>query len=53
MEPAMFDQLNPKELLASGLVSSEPLFKTVLKDCHRLLDEIAAERAEKRQLREV
>jgi hypothetical protein len=39
--------LDPKELLAFGLVTSEPVFKKALKDCHRLLAEISAERAEK------
>jgi len=45
--------LDPKEMLACGPVASAPLFEAVLKDRDRLLDEIAAERAEKRQLKEV
>ncbi len=48
-----FDHLDPKELLASVPVASALLFEAVLKDRDRLLDEIAAERAEKRQLKEV
>ena len=46
------NRLNPKELLASVPVASATLFEAILKDRDRLLDEIAAERAEKRQLKE-
>ena len=46
------NHLDPKELLASVPVASALLFKAVLKDRDRLLDEIAAERAENRQLKE-
>ena len=44
--------LDCKQLLACGPVASATLFKAVLKDRDRLLDETAAERAEKRQLKE-
>jgi hypothetical protein len=47
---ADLNQLDPKELLASGLVPSGPLFEKVLADRDRLLDVIALERAEKWQL---
>ena len=46
------NHLGPKELLASVPVASALLFEAILKDRDRLLDEIAAERAEKRQLKE-
>lgn len=44
------DKLYPKELLESGKVLSGPFFKKILKDRDRVLDAIAAERAEKEQL---